>query len=228
MKKQAIATLVLLASTLCPLALATPNDGIGEQKPNQLVLRGGLAVPQDLDIELSGGSGSSVSFENGYSASIAYGRRLVPWLRGEIEVGWIGIDTDKMKIKRRGIEIDDRGKDEHVYGMLNAVADWQNDSAFTPYVGIGVGGTKAQLKNSYTRPGSGGEITRDSSDTAFAYQFLFGALWDINDDLGLEMRGRYFGSKDRTHDNHAAAKVADLDVDGSQIWTFELGLSYQF
>jgi opacity protein-like surface antigen len=228
MKKLSKSIVIGLAVS-CSFIYLAPFQSQAGETDNYFALRGGFAVPQDMDISVSGGgSVSTVSFENGYTVSIAYGRRLVPWLRGEIEVGWTEIDADKLSLKKRGVDIDDEGKDEHFYGMLNALADWQNDSAFTPYIGIGIGATKATLDNTYVWPGSGKQITRDSSDTAFAYQFMFGALWDINTNWGLELRGRYFSSQDRTHDNHAAGIVADLEVDGSQVWTFDMGVSYKF
>ncbi len=69
------------------------------------------------------------------------------------------MDADKLQLHNRKAEIDDKGKDEHLSGMLNALADWTNESALTPYSGAGIGITKTTLENN------------------FAWQFMFGVLW---------------------------------------------------
>lgn len=228
MKKSVIccaAVLVVFLSVIC----LSPGKSLADTTDNYFVLRGGLAMPQDMDINASGGgSGSTMSFENGYTVSVAYGRRILPWLRGEIEIGWNAMDADKLQLHNRKTEIDDNGKDEHLYGMLNALADWRNDSAFTPYIGLGVGVANATLENTFVWPGNGNQVSRDSSDTAFAWQFMLGVLWDINSSWGMELRGRYFGSDDRIHDNHAAGTNVNLDVDGSRIWLLDFGVCYKF
>ncbi len=71
MKKSVIygaAVLVIFLSVIC----LSPRQSQAEGSDNYFALRGGLAVPQDMDISASGGgSGSTVSLENGYTMSIA-------------------------------------------------------------------------------------------------------------------------------------------------------------
>jgi len=215
-----------LTAFLCIISLG-PLQSQAEAADNYFVLRGGFAAPQDMDISASGGDESKVmSFDNGYTVGIAYGRRILPWLRGEIEVGWTEMDADTFKMEHRGIEVDDKGRDEHLYGMLNGLVDWQNDSAFTPYLGLGLGVAKATLENDFVFPDTGRQVSRDSSDTAFAYQLMLGLVWDVNANWGLELRGRYFASNDRTHDR--PNRTTDLEADGSQLWMLDLGVSYKF
>lgn len=225
MKAKRIITMAAMG--LLAICLAAPA-AIAGGKMNYFALRGGLTMPQSMDIKASGGSGSESSFKDGYNVSIAYGRRLVDWLSAEIEIGYMHMDADEMKLINRGTTINDDGKDEHLYGMINLRVDWRNASSLTPYIGGGLGMTKATLENKFVWPGSGNQITRDSDDTAFAYQAFLGVLWEFADSWGLELRGRYFGSNDREHDNHSAGTATTLDVDGSQIWIIDLGLNFAF
>ncbi len=212
----------------CFVAL-TPGLTMAEEAENYFILRGGIAMPHDdVTIEVNGGSGSEVSFDNGYDISVAFGHRYTNWLRGEVELGYMATEAESMKLIKRNTTITDDGKDEHLYGMLNLVADWKNESQFTPFFGVGLGMTNATLENKYVWPSNGTMITRNSSDTAFAYQAMLGVTWNPADNWGFELRGRYFGSNDREHDNHSAAVSPSLDVDGSQLWLVTLGVSYNF
>ena len=222
--KHIFAMTVALLSVLC---LGAPAAQAADTM-NYFALRGGYAMPTNMDIQASGGSGSEASFDNGYNVSIAYGRRLVEWLSAEVEIGWMEMKADQMRLKNRGTTINDDGKDEHLYGMINLKADWRNDSAFTPYLGFGLGLTRATMENKFVWPATGNQITRDSNDTVFAYQAFAGVLWSFSRNWGLELRGRYFGCNDREHDNHAAGTQQTLDVDGSQIWVIDLGLNFAF
>jgi len=220
--------LMILFAACIIVGLAAPAKSEAEGLKNYVALRGGIAIPQNMDLQSSGGSGSEMSFDNGYNLSAAFGRRLLPWLRGEVEVGWMEMKADELRLKRRGVSINDDGKDKHLYGMLNFMADLKNSTPFTPYVGLGLGITRASLENKFVWPGSGSQISRDSSDTAFAYQAMLGVIWNPAPNWNLELRGRYFGSNDREHDNHSAGTTASMDVDGSQIWIIDFGVGISF
>lgn len=195
---------------------------------NYVVLRGGVAIPQDMTMTVSGGSGADASFKNGYNISTAYGRRFLPWLRAEVEAGYMEMKTDTLVLHARATEIEDDGKDQHVYVLANAVFDWQNASAFTPFGGFGAGITQAKLENSYTRPGTTSPVSRSSTDTVFAGQAFAGLLWQATPQIDLELRGRYFYSADREHDNHAAGTQTTLSVDGTRALVFDLGVRFRF
>jgi len=53
-------------------------------------------------------------------------------------------------------------------------------------------------------------------------------VWTPLPNWAFELRSRYFASEDREHENHPAATHATLDVDGSQIWTIDLGVRFNF
>lgn len=212
---------------LCFIAL-TPALTMAEEAENYFILRGGIAMPQDdITIEVSGGSGSEVSFDNGYDISVAFGHRYTNWLRGEVELGYMATEAESMKLIKRNTTITDDGKDEHLYGMLNLVADWKNESQFTLF--------RCRPGNDQRYPGKQICLAQqwyDDNPQQLRYCICIpGNAWcnlESCRQLGVELRGRYFGSNDREHDNHSAGVSPSLDVDGSQLWLVSLGVSYNF
>ena len=63
--------------------------------------------------------------------------------------------------------------------MLNAYYDYKTNSAFTPYVGIGLGTATTDLEFS---PSAVGVISDD--DNTFVYQLILGASYTFTENLG--------------------------------------------
>lgn len=225
---QPLLILFSLAALAVALALPVQCQAQDMLPKNYFALRGGAMWPMNIDLTAGSNPGSEVSYNIGYNVSLAYGRRVLPWLRGEIEGGWMAANTDKLKLSNRGTEINDNGKEEHLYGMVGLMADWLNSSQFTPFIGGGIGVSRVKLDNEFNLPSNGNPVTRGSTDTVFAYQAVLGVAWAPRPDWQIELRGRYFGTTDRSHDNHSTASVATLDAKGAQVFTIDLGVRFNF
>jgi len=84
------------------------------------------------------------------------------------------------------------GSMRNTSGMLNAFWDFRTDSAFVPYIGIGVGATSVRLDNVRRN----GALLSDSSDLEFAYQPMVGVNFFVTPNLALGLQYRYFASVD--------------------------------
>ena len=78
--------------------------------------------------------------------------------------------------------------------MVNGLYDFNTGTAFTPYVGAGIG---LALTNSKL---SGSNVSRYSgTDTQFAYQGIAGVSYAFNPNLSLTADYRYFATTDNTY-----------------------------
>ena len=105
--------------------------------------------------------------------------------------------------------------------FVNAYYDFMRDSAFSPYVGVGIGNMSVDVDYSP----SATEIINDD-DSVFVYQLILGVSYSIND--AVEVYGNY-----RYRDGDDASVTASLipatfDIEGNSSDTFEVGLRYSF
>jgi opacity protein-like surface antigen len=70
--------------------------------------------------------------------------------------------------------------------------DIENDTAFRPFLGVGLGFTNIE-KNGVT---AGGTTWNDRDDTVFAYQFIIGLAFAATERINMELGYRYFGTDD--------------------------------
>ena len=73
----------------------------------------------------------------------------------------------------------------HSY-MINAYYDFNTDSAFTPYIGGGIGYAKTKLSETKGRRG-----TKSNSHTNFAWQIGGGIAYAVNDNVSIDVGYRY-------------------------------------
>ena len=80
--------------------------------------------------------------------------------------------------------------------MANGYYDFLNSSAFTPYVGVGVGAARLSLNDvGFTTPFN---FTASASDWQFAYQGIAGVRYAFNPTWSLNLDYRYFATLDPT------------------------------
>lgn len=198
-----------------------------EMPSNYVVVRGGPGWA-DTSTRSPGGKGSSeIHFKSEYGINIAYGHRFFDWLRLEGELGYLDLKLDGHTQNLTGQKMDMSGHDEHFTTMLNVYADWHNSTAFTPFVGAGLGLAQVRLDMKFTRSNS--EIAEtDDKTTVFAYQFMGGVSWAIHQAWELELSYRYYATNDRTHDNHSAANYPEVDIEGTKCSSVYLGMRFNF
>jgi opacity protein-like surface antigen len=92
--------------------------------------------------------------------------------------------------------------------MLNAYYDFKNSSAFTPFIGAGIG--FADVKN--------------TKDNEFAFSLNAGGKYHINDNLYLGAKGSYI----RVNGPTIQVDGGDYGLEDVDLWKAEALLGYQF
>lgn len=197
MKKTAIAaaTFILLAA---PVA--------AQEKP----LRGpyigaalGYVMPEDISVA----SGPDLGRDNGYRFSGAVGYDFLI-ARVEGEFGWQ--QTDMLN------------KDMIVSsGMANAYHDFRTGTAFTPFVGAGIGIAFVDFNNLDVP--SAGRV--DQSETGLAWQAMGGVSYALDSKSEIHLAYRYFNVGDV--ELRSAASVP-LTLDNVPAHSFEIGTRVRF
>lgn len=109
--------------------------------------------------------------------------------RLEGELGWRYNGVDKVAGQ------DGKGNVQAYDLMMNGLYDFHTGTAWTPYLGAGVGG--AYINNSKIRNSSG--TLTDDGDIAFAYQGIAGMSYALNEHLALNADYRYLRTLDGSY-----------------------------
>ncbi len=104
--------------------------------------------------------------------------------------------------------------------MLNAYYDYKTDSAFTPYVGIGIGTATTDLEFS---PSGVGIISND--DNTFVYQLIIGASYAFSDNLGAFASYVYRDADEASLDASLLPARFDINNESSLL---NAGLKFSF
>ncbi len=144
------------------------------------------------DSELS--SGAELSAEDGLGAAVAIGYRYGGGFRSEFEVGFRRNDLDSVSAAGTffGTAVAANaalnGDVSTAYGLINLYYDIDMRSAWSPYVGAGIGGASVELDST--------TLDVDDTDTVLAYQALIGASYRISDNVWARGGYRYFATSD--------------------------------
>ena len=129
-------------------------------------------TPSELNI--GPGYSGELSFDGGWAIGVALGVSMESYrLEGEFE--YRSSDAEAS-----GASGDETLKTLSL--MANGYYDFQTDSAFTPYIGAGIGFAKHDIG--------------DEDDTVFAYQGTIGAAYAIGPTTDLDFAYRYFATAD--------------------------------
>ena len=122
---------------------------------------------------------SGDDLEDGYGISMAVGYKYRALrLEGELEFR----DTD---VGNAAFEI-------QLWDLLiNAYADFENTSAFTPYIGGGAGYGWFDFNSGF-----------DYNDTAFVYQGTAGVAWRMSHNAMIDLHYRFFSDTDNYDTNN--------------------------
>lgn len=176
------------------LFLASTEYAEAFDKPYVSAYGSGALVP---DLDLSGFGGSIDESDFGARAGAAVGVYFFPFLRGEIEasLGYNSIELGSVDVSVWTPAL-----------MVNAIAEWDNKSAFTPYGGAGLGVMLIDL----------GPI----ADTVFAWQMISGVRWDLTKQMGVAAEYRYLSTAD--------ADFGPVKLDNLNSHIFAVGMKYNF
>lgn len=160
--------LLLMASTTSALA-AGPYIGA----------TGGVSIIHDGDISVTGIGTAEAEYDAGFGFNITAGYNFEP-ARLEFEFGYKNADMDKISGPGGSLSVSDTEVSVMSF-MVNALYDFKTKSAFTPYVGAGLGILNGELE----------EQGYEADDTQFGYQLIVGAAYNINKNLAIDLSYRF-------------------------------------
>jgi len=132
-----------------------------------------------------------------YAISVAAGRHYRSWLRSEIEfaIRRIG-DSSEISIPEGDLNNDFELTILSL--MKNAIIEWDNNSRFTPYAGLGIGISYVNMQDDleFIDPLGVSEFSFDESDTVFSWQVIAGLGIGITERLDFVTEYRYFSTLD--------------------------------
>ena len=149
---------------------------------------GQFALMQEQTIKdgvIPGGKGE-LATDPGFGVTGALGYAWENGLRTEAELGYRRNGIDKVSGGAYGTRFtgDADGHISALSGMFNVLYDYDTKSAFTPYIGSGLG--LANVTASSDR------LHVDNNDVVFAYQFMGGVRYALTDNISLRTGYRYF------------------------------------
>ncbi len=207
MKTTLLATLATVAALTAPTSLMANDDSF------YLKLNIGIGMNMDSDAgNFSGTTDSAkVTYDAGFTGSLAAGYDFANPLRMELELIRQKSDLEIFSYNNIYGNINEGDLKKHSL-MVNAFYDIDTGSAWTPFVGAGLGWSRIDID----APGFNGS---DSDDDVFAYQFIGGVAYAINEQWSVDAQYRFKGTSDATIDG------ADFDVNSNDVM---VGLRFSF
>jgi opacity protein-like surface antigen len=197
MRIRALVVVLLLAVSATSALAAGPYVGAA----------GGVSMVHDSDISEPGLSGT-VEYDTGFGFNVNVGYDFDP-VRVEFEFGYKNADVDKVDVFGFSVPINNSDLTVMSY-MVNAFYDIKTASAFTPYLGAGIGVVTGELDDNGAT----------SDDTVFGYQFIVGAAYNFNKNFALDLSYRFQGAA-----QDFSLNGSDLSYMSSSIMA---GLRYSF
>ncbi|MBK1659743.1 OmpA family protein [Paracraurococcus ruber] len=134
-------------------------------------------------------------------------------LRAEIEGNYRYNEIDKIRLN--GARVASAGQVQQYGAMVNALYDIQTGTAFTPYLGVGVGYGWFETTKVRVGPVNGAVITSEDTAGNFAYQGIAGVGYNLGamvPGLTLTAEYRFYGTLDPKVDVQARANAANGPV----------------
>lgn len=152
----------------------------------------GVNLLRDADSTFTGDTTAdeTLDFETGFAGALSAGYKFGFGLRPELELSYRRNRLDAFD--ESGLDAND-GAVRSLALLANVVYDINTGTAFTPYIGAGIG--FARLWADDIRDGA--DIVRvDDSDNVLAYQGIVGVSYAATENLNLTLDYRYFATKD--------------------------------
>lgn len=216
MKRTILALALLMALVLPGMAKA---EGTGMYLAPKFL----MTIQETGTIERSGMGGVDEYSQFTLGGALAAGydfwpQYLVP-LRVELEYALRG-NSEKSWNYGRGMDF--KGAWNASTLFLNLYYDFRNSTAFTPYVGAGLGMAFNYANYTFSSPGYHGNF--DEHSTNFAWNVGAGVAYDITDSLAVDLGYRYVNLGYYEVDLPDGAKLKNQPCNHE----FMLGLRYTF
>ena len=133
--------------------------------------------------------------DSGYALSFAFGRRHSRKLRSEIEVALRGNDINQSFFDGSSTSEEDDGSVNAISILKNFIFEFENDSLFTPYVGVGIGVSYIDIEFGEATS-IDGEATFQDGEGAFSYQAIGGVATKLNSFSDFVIEYRFLGTSE--------------------------------
>ena len=138
--------------------------------------------------------------DSGYALSFAFGRRHSRVLRSEIEVAFRSNDINQtLSVFNPDMSFstseESDGSVNATSIMKNFIRDFQNDTLFTPYVGVGIGLSYIDVEFGESTS-LDGEATFQDGEGAFSYQAIGGVATKLNSFSDFVIEYRFLGTSE--------------------------------
>jgi opacity protein-like surface antigen len=183
---------------------------------------GGLSILPNEEYNFGSDLMYRFDYSAGYSFGGAVGTHITENLRAEFELSRIVVGADKFKIPALDISFDLNGNLQGTLGLANLWFDWPNDSAISPYIGVGIGAGQMTMDTDVQ-----GTPILTRSDIGLAAQVGAGVRFLTSDNLGVDLGYRFKTMHDLAFfsPDDGGANTMDFNVNTHQ---FQLGLTYEF
>ena len=204
--KKTVLTVAALTVLTAPISSMATDDSF-YIKANVGV---GMAMDSDIDNVPNAGDTAKMTYDSGFVGSIAAGYDFANPLRLEIELIRQKNDLDITSYNNFYGTFNEGDLKTRSF-MFNGFYDVDTGSAWTPFIGAGLGWSKLDIND----PG----FNDSDSDDVFTYQFIGGVAYAFNDQWSVDAQYRFMGTSDATIDG------ADFSVNSNNLM---LGLRYSF
>ncbi|MDX2231684.1 MAG: outer membrane beta-barrel protein [Leptolyngbyaceae cyanobacterium bins.349] len=210
-------TIPLTTANAFTTAIAIPIPGVGiipagSTIPAGIVLNPGPPFTTTSPITVGG-----VTIPAGTNLSVIPGLTVTGGGTGTTTVTTPSIPAATVKVD---------GKISTLSGLINLYYDIPTGTAFEPYIGGGIGVSRASADDlSAGYPGTTIRYTISGSSTAFVYQLRGGVAYHLNSNAAITLGYRYFNVAQQSFE---VESLGDLEVDGLGVHNIELGFRYRF
>jgi opacity protein-like surface antigen len=154
----------------------------------------------------------NTEFDTGLALGAALGYDFNRF-RVEGEISYQKNDVDK--IGAPGVSLNATGESVALSFLINGYYDFINNSAFTPYISVGLGFAQVEF-NDLDISGLGFPSSTDE-DTVFAYQVGIGVGYALTQKITIDVKYRYFGAEDSEYDTTKAEFASNNFLFGIRI-----------
>ncbi|MEA4838213.1 MAG: OmpA family protein [Rhodospirillaceae bacterium] len=161
-------------------------------------------------------STDKAKFDAGYGFLGQVGYDFRGPLRAEAELGWRSNGVNKVNSDKA------KGSMDPTTLMFNVYYDFHNSSAFTPFLGVGIGA--AYLNANKIRP-KGVATGYDDGDRVFAYQGIAGVSYAIDNNWSVKGSYHYLRTTDGRFKDKLTGDKADANYKSHALF---VGFTYSF
>jgi len=204
-----------------PVAITVPGFGIippGAGIPAGTVLNAGPPLTNAAPITIANGitipAGTNLSIIPGLTTTGGTAETTAP------------VETAVTTPEVPAATVEASGKITTLSGLLNLYYDFSTNSRFEPYVGGGIGVSRAAAENvTATYPGINISEEITGSSTVLVYQLMAGVAYNLDSRTALTLGYRYFNVARQSFQQES---VGEVRADGLGVHNIELGLRYWF